>query len=215
MQVRAIRRHNAQTQCWTGVVSANGDEGMTVELDDGTALAAVRAVSCLVEPSVGDRVLVCRAEQQATYVLAVLERRDAAAPVRVVAQTGVQLDAPSFSVDAENIHLTSRATTKLSARDLQLTAGEVQVVFQQLLAAGQNIVARSDTLRAVSRHANTLFERLHSRLGRSYKVVSELEHVSAQQLNYQVSGALNMHSQNSVITSEGLLKFDGKLMQLG
>jgi hypothetical protein len=209
MQVRAIRKVRNESTHWLGTVAEVRAADFSVTLDDESAVAAQKAVSCLVEPRAGDRVLVCDAPA-GYYVLAILERRNTTDPLQVVARTGLQLSAPNsaFSIDADSVRISGHTAATLTAPDLQLA-------FKQLAATGQEIIARSETMRAISRHASTLFERLHSRIARSYKVVSELEHMSAKQINYQVSNEFTLHSKNSIVTSEELLKFDGKLVQIG
>ncbi|MEY4575930.1 MAG: hypothetical protein RL701_633 [Pseudomonadota bacterium] len=210
MSVVAIRDVMTETHCWPATVLRANPDALCVEITGGRTVEATKAVSCWVEPLVGDEVLLCCIEPaRRYYVLAVLQRKDAALPLEVVAPAGLRITTDKqFAIDAQSIDITASRTALLKADDMQL-------IFRELSAIGQKIVARSESLRAVARNASSLFDRIHSRFGRSYKVVSELEHTSAKQLNYQVAGTFSLHSKNGIVTTEDLLKFDGKLMQLG
>jgi hypothetical protein len=217
MQVRAIRDNVRRDGFLSGTVTHVNGEQWTVMLADGSELTARKAVSCWVQPVPHDLVLVSGSEHaEDHYVLAVLERTEPA-PLDIVAHSGLRISAPSGSVtvEADQLTITARGDASVTASMLQLGATDMRIVFQELAAWGQEIVTRVDGLRMIARHASVVMERIHSRVRRSYKVVSEIEHTSAKQLSYRVVDTLSLHSKNSVITAEELIKLDGKLMQLG
>ncbi|HET6332315.1 MAG TPA: DUF3540 domain-containing protein [Polyangiales bacterium] len=217
MQARAIREVVSRRDLVSGTVVSVTDDRCVIELADRTSFEARTAVSCWVQPIPGDLVLVSGTEHAAGhYVLSVLERSEAT-PIRVRAPAGLEISAPggSLSLGTQGIALSTNREAIISAATLRLGATHMELVFNELAACGRQIVARAETMQAIGRHASVLLERLHSRLQRSYKVVTEIEHNSAKQLNYQVSDTLSMHCKNGVVTAEELIKLDGKLVQLG
>jgi hypothetical protein len=217
MQARAMREVVSRGSFVSGtVVSVSGDR-CAIELADHSRLDARTAVSCLVQPIAGDLVLVSGTEHAAAhYVLAVLERTESE-PIKVRAPDGLEISAPggSLSLGVDGVALSTDREATISASTLRLGATDMQLVFNELAAYGRQIVARTETMQAIGRHASVVLERLHSRLQRAYKVVSEIEHNSVKHLNYQVTDTLSMHCKNGIVTAEELIKLDGKLVQLG
>lgn len=217
MHARAIRATVNRQNLLSATVVSVSDDRCVLELVDRTTLEARTAVSCWVQPIPGDVVLVSGSEHAPDhYVLAVLAR-STSEPIAVRAPAGLEISAPGgrLSLGVDSVQLSANREATISAPALRLGATDMQFVFHELAATGRKIVARSETMQAIGRHASVVLERLHSRLQRAYKVVSEIEHNSAKHLNYQVTDTLGMHCKNGVVTAEELIKLDGKLVQLG
>jgi hypothetical protein len=168
-----------------GVVRAVDGERVEVALGSGMTLAAERATSCLVAPEERDRVLVAWCGGEA-YVLAVLRRAEGA-PVRLVARGDADL-----VVDGA-FTIASRAFTLSSAR-ATLDLGRVEAIF--------------GTVEAV-------VERVLQRLKRSYRFVEETDHVRAGTIDVTAEGTMSLHSNDTMMTADRLVKVDAEQVQLG
>lgn len=192
---------------------SNG-ERISVVCADGSVIAR-RALSCLVEPEPGDRVLVAAAaggEQH--FVLAVLER-DSTRPVELTVEQALVLRSKSSSVElnAPRICLTS-AETELASAKLSITAAKAEVVTHALhwLAARAELdVGRG---RLVAQVAESVVDRLSQTFGRVYRKIEEFEHVRAKRID-QEAELMNLRGKNALVTAEQLVKLDGEQVHLG
>jgi hypothetical protein len=125
------------------VESCHGPEFM-LRGADGGPLAARRAVSCLVEPTTGDKVLTAVSNEQA-YVLAVLERADGDAPVTIAAPGELVLSAKRISIRTEVFDLVAEAAN--------LVGNAFNSLFRtsKRVAGTDEMIARSTTVSAHER----------------------------------------------------------------
>ena len=178
---------------------------------------ALTAASCLVMPRPGDRVALLRTSgSQTVYIWAVLERAEPG-PIGVSAPEGLCVSAPAgaFVVSAERIELISRQRLGMSAEHVDVEAKKLQLTFTELLALGKSALSQVDNLRFAGKYLNSIWERTLQRVQRSYRVVEEIEHVSARQLDMRASENLSLHGKNNLITADELVKLDGKQLHLG
>jgi hypothetical protein len=175
-------------------VRAKAEDEMHVATEGGSVFLARRALSCLVEPEPGDSVLVVRPAAVAdAYVLAVLER-GGEAPVCL-----------------------------LSPRDTVLLAkGTLSVVASEATIAASTFSLHSVVARLHASHVTTVLgtvdaivDRIMQRARNVFRVVEELDHLRAGQVDYESSNTLSLHAENATLTAEGLVKVDGEQIQLG
>jgi len=127
-----VRTLNADPTASTAPVApaapvALADTRITVLFDDGSCLLgngmrALRAVSCLVEPQIGDRVLASTSTDGPCHVLHILARNEGArsegdsARLSVPGVTGLSLCQARIAVHAvESLHMGSAGEASLSA----------------------------------------------------------------------------------------------------
>lgn len=183
----------------------------------GEEVEARLAASCLVQPCAGDQVALLAARGATVpYVYAVLERA-AGGPLGIAAPDGLSVSAPAGAVvvSAEHIELLSRRRVCMTGAHVELDAGELRLLFRDLVAAGAKAELGVEAVRLAGKHLSTLFERALSRVRRSYRVVEEIEQLSGRQLDYKMSGTVSVRGKNSLITAEDLVKLDGKQLHLG
>ena len=195
MHKGVARRREVESwdQSVVSVRSKSGD-GVQVAADGGSVFQARRALSCLVDPEPGDRVLVARSRAGAeAYVLAVLEREGDAA---------VSLVSP-------------RATELRSVGPLTIVAPEATIATP--VFSLQSAVAHLHATRVASvlGAVDVIVDRLVQRAKQVFRVVEELDHLRAGQVDYEAKGTLSLHAENTTMTAEGLVKVDGEQIQLG
>ena len=70
-------------------------------------------------------------------------------------------------------------------------------------------------MKTVGRSVDSVLERLHSRVSRSYRRVEELDQVKAGQIDYQADTSLQLHAKYALVTADDLVKVDAEQIHLG
>lgn len=153
-------------------------------------VTATRAAGCLLEPGIGDLLLVAVAEDGRWFILQVLERGDAARPARLLA--------PEKSV----------LLAGDGAGELSLRAGEV--AFE-----GRTLTSRFDRIVTVARSAETRVERWLLECKRAYERATELRESRLGRLRCLVGGLLSLRGAAVDVTAERKLKLDGDSVDVG
>jgi hypothetical protein len=165
---------------------------------------ARRALSCLVAPNLGDRVLLARLDDGTTFVLAVLEREEEDAEVRLSTDRSMTIEAPAGRVDivgAEGVAL--------------VTAGKLTATFESLSLAGERILANAKKSTIVGQVVEAIADVAAQRFKRAFRHVTEVDQLRAGHVDYQVDKALRIHSENAFVTAEQIVKLDGENIHLG
>jgi hypothetical protein len=177
------------------VLSRDG-EACTV-LQDGRETTARRAFSCLVEPEPGDVVLVA----QGAYVLAVLERRSAAA-MRIALPDGATVAADGGRLN-------------LAAQTLVMQAATTQLATQTLGVAATQTDARLGRVSAIAEAIETIATRIIGRFRRSYRFVEEGEHLRARDIDQRASGHMTLKGDTTTLQAGLVVKIDGAQIHMG
>ncbi len=189
---------------------------LVVETDEGRRVEARRAASCLVEPSEGDLVaLVPVPRRRMHYAVAVLDR-EGEGPVGICAPEGLCISVPRgrFAVVADGIDLVGERVG-VRAKEVNVESQRAHWSFRELAVRGKEILAHADAFKLVGRMASAVLESAMSRVERSYRVVTELDHVSAHQISYSAKESASIHAKHSMVTAEELVKVDGKQIHIG
>ena len=180
-------------------------------------LEANRALSCLLAPEVGDRVLLVRAEPGGAYILAVLTRPKEG-PLRVRSPHDLSIEAPAGRVtvgSAEGIALQSAKSISMGAGRLELRAREAELFLEGLQYLGERIEATVGQLHTRAEALHSVAERCVQRLKRSYRVVEELDHHRAEQVDFSVRANFALRAKNALVAAKELIKLDGDQIHLG
>jgi hypothetical protein len=197
-----------------GVVEGAAEDFLSVRLG-ARRLLARRATSCLVDPVVGDRVL-CAEEEGGGFVLAILERATDAPTV--IATTGDLELAPrgKLTVTAPTgVHVATAREMTLTSTSLEVVTEQASVVWKALQVAGRTLRAEVARLEVVSEESTSITGRLMQRAKRAFRVVDQVETLRAGQVDVLAETNLRMHGQTALVTSDDLVKVDGKQIQLG
>lgn len=192
-------------------------EGLTVELGSGVVEAA-RAVSCLVAPEVGDRVLVAVENSGKAYVLAVLERTSGAPKTTLSVEGDLEIRTPSgaCSIAAqEGVKIASPKTLNLTSGELTVNALKGNIVMEKLSVVGKWVQGEIQKVKMVAESVDSVVTRVSERVARSYRTVTELDQVKAHQMDYAAKEQIRMHAKNTIVTSDNLVKVDGDQIHFG
>lgn len=194
---------DSQAHLELGTVTRAVDDHLMV--DARGSYRATRATSCLLEPIVGDRVLVCTDQAGSCHVLAVLSRAEDGGVVSLPGE--MKLSAEQITLQADV------ARTEATRIEMQAESGDLEL--GELSYAGRLVRAQIGTVRSVVGAIDTVAERVSQRAKRAYKWIEELEMMRAERVDYQAKGTLNMRAKNAVVMAEQVVKIDGGQVHLG
>ncbi len=176
---------------------------------------AKRARSCLVEPLVGDWVLVSSANDGA-YVLAVLEREEGAGTTLSI--EGDLCIAPTGRLSMRSdagVDIDSSRAVRLTTKALDVQASTASLVVSRLSVLGAKLEAEIADIRTIGETLGSVFQRVSQTMKRSFRKVEETDHVDVRDAVWNVKETLNVHAGNAIVTSEELVKLDGNQIHLG
>lgn len=199
-----------------GTITETGADSFSVCTDHGMYQAR-RAVSCLIEPVVDDRVLIAGDPTENLFVIAVLERLDTA-PLRIVADRDLSIGIKDgkFSIAAgKGVHLVSSAEISLTSAELSVNAVKGNIFFDRLSYLGRHLFAEIEGIRLLGRVFDAVMERMTQKSRWSYREVAEIDQVRSGQIDYRAVKNMSLRGKNALITAEELVKVDGDQIHLG
>lgn len=213
--IRVLEERPEVRQAYATITGLAGDR-WCLRTDDGETASAARALSCLVDPRRGDRVLVALGSGE-SYVLAVLHRP---------ASEGVELSAPgdltvrvpdgAFRVAARSgLELATGADLSLTAARVALSAAEGSVAVRALSVLGERLHADLGAVKTVARTVDSLLDRFTQRVKRSYRFVEEVDTLQADSVDQTVRETWHLRARHALTHTEKLVKVDSEQIQLG
>ncbi len=199
-----------------GIVTGRERDFVTVDCEYGE-LFVRRAVSCLVEPAAGDRVLVAGDLNEGLFIIAVLEQGNASA-TRITVDGDLHLGVPKgrFSV------VSSQGVDLVSARDISMTSSvfavrsdKGHVFIDRLSYVGRKVLAQAGAFKFVGGIFDTIAERISQKVKRSYRVVEEIDQVRSNQIDYRAEKNMSLKGHNALVTADELVKIEGDQIHLG
>jgi hypothetical protein len=213
--VKQLRQKGPPFQA-DGIAVECGPDGIRVDTGEGVFLAH-RALSCLIEPIAGDRVLVAGDLSTDIFVIAVLERRKSS-PIRISVNGDLAVGVTNgrFAVAAAHgIDLVSAGDLGLTAAEFTVRAPEGHLFFGHLSYLGHKIFAQIEGMKLVGGFLDAVLERISHKVKRSYRVVEELDLVRSEQIDYRAAKNMSLRGQNALVTAKDLVKIDGDQIHLG
>jgi hypothetical protein len=217
MLARTIHREVEETnrQRAGEVIGLEGERFM-VRCSD-LSLVAERAVSCLVTPRIGDRVLLASVGAHEHYLLAVLRRPDDDS-IELAARGDVKVVLPSgrFDVCAERgVGLSSPREVSLVGKEIELQGVIGRFAVERLSLLGSQLDARFGALRAVASDVDAVFERVVQRLKHGYRFVEKTDRLDAENIELNASATTSVRTRDAVMLAEDLIKLDGEQIHVG
>lgn len=199
----------------TATVSGRTDEWFFVK--DLAVRRVHRATSCLIEPEVGDQVLVFEGNQPETsFILSVLTRQQPQAaslclPGGVVLQTqGRQL-----AVHADDIELNGREKVGLNTVLLDIGAVAATARVAHVQSWSETIESHAVRMTVVAKTMTQEIGRLIARVRDSWRKVDGLDETQAGRMRVHVDGHQQIDAGHVTVNAEGFVRIDGKKINLG
>jgi hypothetical protein len=193
-----------------------GKGAIEISLDGGT-VEAKRAMSCLLDPVAGDRVLVALIGDGSAYVLAVLEREgEAPGTVSLDRDLTVELPEGRLSVvTAEGVAMASGGDVSVVAPSVSVKAVDGQLGVDRLAVVGRHLLAEFANVKVAAQVIDSVADRVRQSVKRAYKIVSELDQLKAERVDWKAEKTMHLHGQNTVMTADELVKVDGEHIHMG
>jgi hypothetical protein len=213
----------------TGTVSGRAGPWLFVRSAEGDQRAQV-APSCLLTPEDGDVVLLClspdlpvsgprdgtRVLPCRQHILAVLSRADPS-QATVVLPGGARLAAQQGKLTIEGRQVDIAASVGLTARTphLALEAAHGDLRFGHANASALSFSGCVGELKMVARNVSSQAVRLVQKVRNSFRTVEELDDLQAGRTRWAVEGHAQLHARHATVLADGVVKIDGKRIDLG
>jgi hypothetical protein len=202
--------HNLQPAIEYGFIDSRDDGSFMVSTEFGI-MKAVRALSCLVSPEVGDMVLVSADDAGSCYILSILERtRGSQGNAELSFEGNV-----NFNVRKCSFSFTSEDALSLSSPHFELNAHQATVRIEKTSFFGKFVENNIEKLRLVAESVDSIIKRTVQRLTSSYRYVEEHDEIRSASTRMIVDGTLTMHTKNTMHIAEGHVKIDAGQIHLG
>lgn len=206
----SLRRRRAPPIPATGCVGiVTGVEADRYLVASGDAvLSGRRAVSCLLEPVVGDTVSCVQFAPDELWLVAILMREDGAAhTLRLRGDTTVQVDDGRLSLHAPTIELQGENLT-LAARKLAASVDEGEVVGREFRVIGSGI-------KLVAALIDTVADRVTQFSKHYQRHTQGVDRVRAQVLDQEATQLLAQTAEHVTVNGRRLVKTRGGQIQFG
>ncbi len=189
-----------------------GEGSVMVETPTGIT-AARTAVSCLLAPMKGDRVLLSRTGDEC-YLLAVLARANADRRLEVPGQ---------LELAAEQVRVTARSSVALSAgeqlrlhsRQLRVGATDTALFSSRLDVSGHDAVGRFQRTRLLSDAVEVIGQRLFQSAQEVVRRVEKVELLRVGNLIQRIRHTWSSHAQRAALTARKDMRVDGERIHMG
>jgi hypothetical protein len=183
---------------------------------------ARRAASCIVEPAVGDRVLVAIPSAahghpaEEPFILAVLVKGERSVTLAMDGDVTLRSRGGGISlVASEAVSIASASKVELNAPELEVRTMKTSFFSASLSYIGRALEGEIGRIRLVAQTVDRTIDRVSERVKRSFRTIEEIEKVKAHELDVDVEGNVTLHSDNTVMSAEKLVKVDGEQIHLG
>lgn len=182
---------------------------------EGGLITARCAVSCLVEPRPGDRVMLAR-EGGSAFILAILERDTAAVQLRFPGDVRIQVPAGAMTLtSAGPMTVESASALHQHAPGLRMVAGQAELVTDELKVSSSRATVTVDTCKLVARAMDSVIDRVSQRSKVLVRWVEELESLQAGQLLQKVRQTFSLDARHTVVNARKDVKIDGERIHMG
>ncbi|KIG12363.1 hypothetical protein DB30_01554 [Enhygromyxa salina] len=200
-----------------GRVKAISEDGILV--DDGAGTRLVRqATSCLLEPLVGDLVLlVAPVRDPGGHLLAVLER-DSTQAATLSAPGDLVLATPRGRLSvrgAQGIELHTDKTLDLRADEARLQARSGKFFLTECAAVIRTMFASLTKFTHVGELLELLVDVVRQRSEHSTRVIAGTDQTQASDIDHKASNNVQIRSKRTIVDGREVVKLDGGQIHLG
>ena len=177
----------------------------------------LRAESCLLEPEVGDTVLLCvGGAGGASYILSILTRMNSSgSTLSLPGGSASVTEEGNMRLAARSVELSGAEQLALSAPRLEVSAASADMRFHRLSSLMETLDAKVGVLNLVAKTFNLTVGRLLQKARDSFRWTENLDETRAGRMRQKVEGRYHLESAHAAILAEGLVKIDGEKIDLG
>ncbi|HEY7803662.1 MAG TPA: DUF3540 domain-containing protein [Orrella sp.] len=171
--------------------------------DDTKIYEAIRAASCLLEPTCGDQVLVhFDGSDQPAYVIAVLARAD-------------QSHERSFKLSDSVVLVTSVNHLQINAQSFGISSEQGDFKIDRLNGTYRHVTEQADSVSLVANEATHKVGRFVSRLRDSFRLIEGLDRTQASNIDQTALYQISMSADITKVSAQHVVKVQAKKIDLG
>ena len=199
----------------TATITGRADRWFFVQ--EAAAPRLKRAPSCLVEPQLGDLVLICDCgENQVGYITAVLQSaKEDQAAVKLPGGVTLNSSLNGLDIEARQIALNGQQSISLVAPHLEMNAAAATVRVSHWKSWSESVeshvVRASLVATSLTSHIGTAISRIKS----SWRKVEGLDESQAGRSRFLVDGQHKVEAEHVTVKAQGYVRIDGKKIDLG
>lgn len=199
----------------TAVVSGRADDWFFVQ--DLSVKKVRRAVGCLVEPQLGDLVLLCNGgDSETSYILNVLAREESDVS-KLCLPGGVTLSTHGrqLTVAADDINLQGRDSVAMTTARLDVNAVAATARVLHVQSWSDTIETTATRMVTVTKTLTQQVGRMITRVRESWRKVEGLDETQAARIRVYVEGTHQLDAEHVTVNAEGFVRIDGKSINIG
>lgn len=198
-----------------GIVKITDGSNFIIE-NRADVLKSKKALSCLIEPVPGDKVLFHEDGGGQSYILSVLERTDTR-PAMVNFENGacIQSLRQPLHVEAAAINLNAVENLNLSSSNMSVNAHTAKVFFNSLTMLGSTAKAQWEKVQIGAMKMQILADTLVQKVQNAFRFVKELEQNKIGRLRYEVQESMTFKAKRAKIEAEKNVSLQGDKILIG
>lgn len=176
-----------------------------------------RATSCLIEPQLGDVVLICDCgDGEVGYITAVLQSaNENQGAVKLPGGVTMTSSINGLAIKAQQISLAGEQSVDLNAPHFELNAAAATVRVSHWRSWSESVeshmVRASLVATSLTSHIGTVISRIKS----SWRKVEGLDESQAGRSRLLVDGQHKVEAEHVTVKAQGYVRIDGKKIDLG
>lgn len=199
-------RPTQATHC-VGIVTGQDGEHFTVA-SGGVESRGRRAVSCLLEPAVGDSVACLIVAPDQWWILAVLQREEGTEHV-------LRLNGPT-RIDTGDAPLSATASAiSLESASFALKSARAEVQADEALLMGRELRLVGNTMRMVGAMLSTVFDRVTHYSKHHTRKTEGIDRVSGTHVEIEAQQLLRQKAEHVFVNGDKLVKTTSAQVQIG
>lgn len=197
------------------LVIGGGNENWIIQTDTATCKAR-KAVSCLVCPEIGDKVLSVQLSSGSSSILAIIERKQSQTThLKFDGDVKMSSNESISIVASQRLDALSGDKMNLDSNALNIRSNSSSVQFDKLNVTGNEANHSINKIRVLAKYLETVSETSKQVMKHSFRLVSGLESVSAGEILQNVKKRFTVQSRQVSMLAEEDAKVNGKRVHLG
>ena len=205
---------NNETGMHTSKVTSTRGDSVIIQLNNKEVPARI-AFSCLVQPIVGDKVLIAN-DGDAYFILSVLERNEGQ-DMSLSVPGSLLVESRQGSIQIKSKETVTTVAKKINnvSEEALLSSKQAYLKYDQVSAVGSKATVNFDQIRTLSNLISTMAKQVLQKFQIYTRHTEVHDQVKAAQMTKDVRGLYTMESNYTVMVSKKETKIDGAHIHMG
>jgi hypothetical protein len=116
---------------------------------------------------------------------------------------------------AGGVGFVSAGPISMTTPELEVKAVEGKLGLGRLAIAGKELFAEFANAKTTLGALDAVAERVMQKAKRVYRFVEEFDQLRAKRVDYTAEKSMHLHGENTLMTADSLVKFDGEHIHMG